>query len=155
MNQFPFNPDSIRMLADILREKGLSEIELVSRDNRIRVAQGPGGEVSTQADVGSGARVRPPPKSGGAARDAWDVPPAEQPGAVKSPMVGIAYLRPEPEAPPFVTVGQKVKAGQTLMLIEAMKSFTPIVATAAGTVTQILAQDTETVEYDETLMVVE
>lgn len=153
MNGFPFNPDAIRMLADILREKGLSEIELVSRDNRIRVAQGTSGEALIRTDAGVQARISP--KGAGATGGEREAVRAEQKGAVKSPMVGIAYLSPEPDAPPFVTVGQKVEAGQTLMLVEAMKTFTPITAPAAGTVTQILAQNAETVEYGETLMVVE
>lgn len=155
MSNFPFNPDAIRMLADILREKGLSEIELVSRDNRIRVAQGTNGEVLTQTGSSASVRQKPAAKKSSGSAAAAAPASADHPGAVKSPMVGIAYLSPEPDAPPFVTAGQKVEVGQTLMLVEAMKTFTPITAPAAGTVTQILAQNGETVEYGETLMVVE
>src|SRR5262249_25698735 len=144
MDRFPFNPDTIRMLADILREKGLSEIELASRDNRIRIAQsfrdeGRGGPSAAQ-DAGS-RRTRPanghPPSAAGLE----SVAPTQLPGAVLSPMVGIAYLGPQPDAPPFASVGQKVEAGQTLLLVEAMKSFTSIVAPAAGTVAGILVKN--------------
>lgn len=155
MDRFPFSPDAIRMLADILIEKGLSEIELVSRDNRIRVTQ-INGEVQT-AQAGA-ANPRQTPAAQGSARPVAaekESQPANQPGAVLSPMVGIVYLSPEPDAPPFVSAGQKVEAGQTLMLVEAMKSFTPITAPVSGTVTRILAENGETVEYGETLMVVE
>ena len=77
------------------------------------------------------------------------------PGAVISPMVGVAYLSPEPGAPPFVTVGQQVAAGQTLLLIEAMKTFNQIKAPKAGTVTAILVQNSAPVEYGEALMILE
>ena len=82
-------------------------------------------------------------------------PDAAHPGAITSPMVGVVYLAPEPGAPPFVTVGQQVAAGQTVLLIEAMKTFNQIKAPKAGTVTRILVQNGAPVEYGEVLMIVE
>ena len=159
-DRFPFNPDTIRMLADILREKGLSEIELASRDNRIRIAQAfrDGEGPATRIAVGDpGSRQRPaanghtsPPASVGES-----VPQAQHPGAVLSPMVGIAYLSPKPDAPPFVTIGQRVEAGETLLLIEAMKTFTSIAAPVGGTVARMLVTNGQTVEFGETLVVIE
>ncbi|WP_040848007.1 biotin/lipoyl-containing protein, partial [Nitrospirillum viridazoti] len=83
------------------------------------------------------------------------VPPAQHPGAVKSPMVGTAYLAPEPGAGTFVKVGDAVKVGQTLLIIEAMKVMNPIKATKAGTVTQIQVGDAQPVEYGEVLLIIE
>ena len=80
---------------------------------------------------------------------------ADHPGAVKSPMVGTAYLRPSPEAEPFVTVGSVVKAGEKILLIEAMKTFNEIVAPRAGTVSQILVEEGQPVEYGEPLLIIE
>ena len=80
---------------------------------------------------------------------------ADHPGAVSSPMVGVAYLSPEPGAPPFVSVGQPVTAGQTLLLIEAMKTFNQIKAPKSGTVSSILVQHSSPVEYGEVLMILE
>ena len=83
------------------------------------------------------------------------VPASAHPGAVKSPMVGTAYLRPSPDARPFVEVGSKVKAGERILLVEAMKTFNDIVAHRAGTVTEILVEDGQPVEYGEPLLVIE
>jgi acetyl-CoA carboxylase biotin carboxyl carrier protein len=80
---------------------------------------------------------------------------ASHPGAILSPMVGVAYLTPEPSAPSFVTVGTRVEAGQTLLLIEAMKTFNPIVAAKGGTVTKILVESGDTVDPGQALMIVE
>ena len=81
--------------------------------------------------------------------------PAIAANALKSPMVGTAYLTPDPEAPPFVTVGQQVKAGETVLIIEAMKVMNPIIATNAGTVTTIYVENGQPVEFDQPLMVIE
>jgi acetyl-CoA carboxylase biotin carboxyl carrier protein len=153
MNRFPFNPDAIRMLADILVEKGLVEIELADKDSRIRVVQAPPNAERQAAPVSRPSR--------GSASAPQGLPAAEsdqaaaQPGTVVCPMVGIVYLSPEPEAPPFVTVGQSVAAGQTLLLVEAMKSFSPIVAPVSGTVTRILVANGEIAEFGQALMLVE
>jgi acetyl-CoA carboxylase biotin carboxyl carrier protein len=160
MDRFPFNPDTIRMLADILLEKGLSEIEIANRDNRIRVVvqapRAPDGQMTRLPAESAGSRQRPAGNGGpptpadphGAARE-------DHPGAILSPMVGIAYLGPQPDAPPFVSVGQRVDAGQTLLLVEAMKSFTPIAAPLQGIVARILVENGAMVEFGETLMLIE
>ncbi len=146
-----FDPESIRTLAAILRETALTEIELVEGDRRIRLvragAAGQGGAVTAQH--APAASPAPMPAEVIAAEEA--VPP----GAVISPMVGIAYLAPEPGATPFVTVGRTVTAGQTVLLIEAMKTFNQIKAPHAGTVTRILIASGEPVEYAQPLLVIE
>jgi acetyl-CoA carboxylase biotin carboxyl carrier protein len=151
MSRIPFDPEAIRALAALLTETGLTEIELAERDSRIRVVRGaPGGVATPVGGVPAShpAAVPPPP-----ARIV--IEDAEHPGAVISPMVGVAYLSPEPGAPLFVTVGQSVEAGQTLLLIEAMKTFNQIRAPKAGTVTRILIASGAPVEYGEALMIVE
>ena len=148
MSRIPVDPDAIRQLASILAETGLSEIEIADKDNRIRVAR----TVTAAAPVVHTISAAAPAAPGA-------VPAAAEPsvpqGAVTSPMVGVAYLAPEPGAPPFVTVGQSVAAGQTLLLIEAMKTFNQIKAPHAGTVTRILIASGSPVEYGEALLVIE
>ena len=142
MSRIPFDPDAIRALAALLTETGLTEIELAERDSRIRVVRGApaGATVAAPAPV---ALVTTP----AAAVPAPAVDAAQHPGAVNSPMVGVAYLSPEPGAPPFVALGQSVAAGQTLLLIEAMKTFNQIKAPKAGTVARILISPGSPVEY--------
>jgi acetyl-CoA carboxylase biotin carboxyl carrier protein len=145
----------VRQLAAVLDETQLTEIEVEDGERRIRVARKAAQQVVQAAPVAAAA---PAPV---AAAPAAAAAPAEAPAAapaanaVKSPMVGTAYLAANPEAPAFVSVGQKVKAGDTLLIIEAMKTMNPIVAPAAGTVTAILVQDKQPVEYDQPLVVVE
>ncbi len=152
-----FDPAAIRALAAILTESGLTEIEIVEKDSRIRVARAhaPGGEPWQPGRVFRRAARRP--FAHAAAPVAVETAPedADHPGAVLSPMVGIAYLSPDPAAPPFVGVGQAVAAGQTLMLIEAMKTFNQIKAPRAGTVGRILIASGAPVEYGEVLMILE
>jgi acetyl-CoA carboxylase biotin carboxyl carrier protein len=147
MNTLPFDSAAVRALAGILTETGLTEIEIESKDGRIRVVRAP-------APVAA-AVVAPAP----VVADAPPPPPeqddAHHPGAVRSPMVGIVYLTPEPGAAPFITVGQAVTAGQTLVLIEAMKTFNQIKATKAGTVARILVASGAPVEYDQALVILE
>jgi len=147
LTRIPIDPDTIRALAAVLAETGLTEIEVADKDSRIRVVRGssPATTVLTPAPVASIA--------GSAAVLVQEA--AVPPGAIVSPMVGVAYLAPEPGAPPFVTVGQQVAAGQTLLLIEAMKTFNQIKAPKAGTVTAILVQSSAPVEYGEALMILE
>jgi acetyl-CoA carboxylase biotin carboxyl carrier protein len=147
MSRIPIDPDAIRQLASILAETGLSEIEISDKDNRIRVARTIGvAPVATTLSVQAPAAVP-------AALSSAEAPlPA---GAVTSPMVGVAYLSPEPGAANFVAVGQTVTAGQTLLLIEAMKTFNQIKAPSAGTLTRILVASGSPVEYGEALMVIE
>jgi acetyl-CoA carboxylase biotin carboxyl carrier protein len=147
MTRIPFDPDAIRALAAVLAETGLSEIEIAEKDSRIRVVRAGWPSTLTVAPVAvapSPAPVAAPPPD-----------EASHPGAVTSPMVGVAYLSPEPGSPPFVTVGQTVTAGQTLLLIEAMKTFNQIKAHKAGTVARILVANSTPVEYGEVLMILE
>jgi acetyl-CoA carboxylase biotin carboxyl carrier protein len=154
MSRVPFDPDAIRALAAILTETGLTEIELAERDSRIRVVRAApvAGVAPPPAATPALVPVVPVAPLSAAARAAED---AHHPGAVTSPMVGVAYLSPEPGAPVFVSVGQAVTAGQTLLLIEAMKTFNQIRAPKAGTVTRILVSSGAPVEYGEALMILE
>ncbi len=154
MSRVPFDPDAIRALAAILTETGLTEIELAERDSRIRVVRAApvAGVAPPPAATPAVVPVVPVAPLSAAARAAED---AHHPGAVTSPMVGVAYLSPEPGAPVFVSVGQAVTAGQTLLLIEAMKTFNQIRAPKAGTVTRILVSSGAPVEYGEALMILE
>ena len=150
MTRIPFDPDAIRALAAVLTETGLTEIEIAEKDSRIRVVraapQAAPGYVAAAGGACRASAARPAPSEAG---------PASHPGAVLSPMVGVVYLFPEPGAPPFVTVGQSVAAGQTLLLIEAMKTFNQIRAPKAGTVTRILVPNSTPVEYGEALLILE
>jgi acetyl-CoA carboxylase biotin carboxyl carrier protein len=149
LSRIPTDPDSIRALAAMMAETGLTEVEIAEKDSRIRVVRG--------GVVGSaGALPAATPAAVAAATPASiEAEVAAHPGAVASPMVGVAYLAPEPGSPMFVSVGQQVTAGQTLLLIEAMKTFNQIKAPKAGTVTRILVQNSAPVEYGEVLMIVE
>ena len=147
MPAIPFDPDAIRALAAVLSETGLTEIEIADKDSRIRVVR-----AAAQTVVAAATPVAPT----AAAPQAASAPDeASHPGAVVSPMVGVAYLAPEPGAPPFVTAGQSVAAGQTLLLIEAMKTFNQIRAPKAGTVARILVANSTPVEYGEVLLILE
>lgn len=153
-----FDPEAIRRLADILRETDLTEIELSEKDARIRVARvvtvapaAPAYYPAPQAPAPAPVPVAPV-AAAAAAVDSLD---PKHPGLVTSPMVGVAYLAPEPGAAPFVSLGSKVVVGQTLLLIEAMKTFNQIKATRAGTVTRILVEAGTPVEYGEPLVLVE
>ena len=148
MTRIPIDPDTIRALAAVLVETGLMEIEIADKDSRIRVVRGGGPVATTVVPVAAAAAAIAAPAA--AAQDA-----ASHPGAVPSPMVGVAYLSPEPGAAAFVTVGQQVAAGQTLLLIEAMKTFNQIKAPKAGTVAAILVQSGAPVEYGEVLVILE
>jgi acetyl-CoA carboxylase biotin carboxyl carrier protein len=147
-----FDAAAIRELAKILRETDLTEIELVEAENRIRVAR--------QITVQAAASVPPAPlAAAGAAAPlpSATAPEAEgpHPGTVTSPMVGVVYLAPEPGAAPFIAAGARVSQGQTLLLIEAMKTFNQIRAPKAGTIARILVESGAPVEYGEPLLVIE
>jgi acetyl-CoA carboxylase biotin carboxyl carrier protein len=148
LTRIPIDPDTIRALAAVLVETGLTEIEIADKDSRIRVVRG-GGAATTVLPVAA------PTASMAAATAPVTQDAAAHPGAVLSPMVGVAYLAPEPGAASFVTVGQQVAAGQTLLLIEAMKTFNQIKAPKAGTVTAVLVQSGAPVEYGEALIILE
>ena len=136
--------EMVETLARILTRLGLSEIEFAQGDTKIRVAR-----QFTAAPAA--APAAPASVSGSPAATAAP----DAPGAVKSPMVGTAYLRASPETPPFVEVGSVVKAGDKLLLVEAMKTFNEIVAPVAGTVISILVEDGQPVEYGQPLFVIE
>jgi acetyl-CoA carboxylase biotin carboxyl carrier protein len=146
LTRIPIDPDIIRALAAVLAETGLTEIEIAEKDSRIRIVRG--GVPATTPVMAA-----PPAAVVAVAPAVPDM--TSHPGAVISPMVGVAYLSPEPGAPPFVTVGQSVAAGQTLLLIEAMKTFNQIRASKAGTVVAVLVQNSSPVEYGEVLIILE
>jgi acetyl-CoA carboxylase biotin carboxyl carrier protein len=153
MGGVTFDPAAIRELAKILRETDLTEIELVESDSRIRVAR----QISVQAVAQVAAPAAAPAPMAAAAALPAAAPESEgpHPGTVTSPMVGVAYLAPEPGATPFITLGARVAQGQTVLLIEAMKTFNQIRAPKAGTVTRILVESGSPVEYGEPLLVIE
>lgn len=139
----------VRELAELLAETGLSEIEVEDGDRKIRVAR-----QLTAAPVQHYAAPALAAAPVAAAVPAPAAAPAVDANAVKSPMVGTCYLAGEPGAPNFVSVGQTVKAGDTLLIIEAMKVMNPIVAPNAGTVTAILVENAQPVEFDQPLVVI-
>jgi acetyl-CoA carboxylase biotin carboxyl carrier protein len=156
----------IRELAAILREADLGEVEIQQGDLRIRVSKGehPAIYPATVMTTAAG-QSHPPAASAPAAASAAGLPPAhpvtrpaaveDHPGKVASPMVGTCYLSSEQGAPPFVKVGDAVTAGQTLLLVEAMKTFNPVIAPKAGRIAQILVANEQPVEYGEPLMIIE
>jgi acetyl-CoA carboxylase biotin carboxyl carrier protein len=147
-----FDPEIIRELADLLNETGLSEIEIEQDGLRVRVARP---IQVVQAGVGMPA-VSPGSNAAGEAHATPSTRPVEiHPGTVRSPMVGTAYRAPAPGAQAFVEVGQEVKQGQTLLIIEAMKTMNPIPAPSSGRVREIIVADAQPVEYDEPLMIIE
>lgn len=140
----------VRQLADMLAETGLTEIEVEDGDRKIRVSRG---------TVAAAAAPAPLAVAAPAAAPAAPAAPAAEPAvdlanAVKCPMVGTAYLLPEPGAAPFVSVGDTVKTGQTLLIIEAMKVMNPITAPRDGTIKQIMIENGQPVEYDQPLVVI-
>ncbi len=141
----------VRELAELLNETGLSEIEVEDNDRKIRVARG--GVVASAAPAQMVAAPAPTPAA--APAPAAEAAPADDHGdAVKSPMVGTAYLAPEPEASNFVAVGDSVKEGDTLLIVEAMKVMNPITADKAGTIKAILIDNGQPVEFDQPLVVI-
>jgi acetyl-CoA carboxylase biotin carboxyl carrier protein len=142
--------DVIRELARLLEETGLSEIEFERDGQRVRVARyahAPAGPVQAAPGPASAIEVHAP--------DPGLLDPVKHPGVVTSPMVGTAYLAPEPGARPFVEVGSPVGAGDTLLIIEAMKTMNQIPSPRAGTVVQVLIGDGQPVEFGEPLMIIE
>ncbi len=139
--------DLVRQLAELLNQNDLTEIEVEDGDRKIVVKRS---VMIAPAAAPAPAQAAPAPSPPAAA-----VAPASNPGAVKSPMVGTVFLAGEPGAKPFVSPGAKVKEGDTLLIIEAMKVMNPIVAPRAGTVTQVLVVDAQPVEYDQPLVILE
>lgn len=146
---------AIKELAALLEETGLTEIEVEDGDCAIRVSKG-GTTVVASAAPSVGYNMPSDPAAPQMANlNAPGTIAQAHPGAVTSPMVGTAYMQPEPGKPSFVSKGDTVKAGDTLLIIEAMKVMNPIKAAKAGTVTQILVEDGQPVEYGDVLMVIE
>jgi acetyl-CoA carboxylase biotin carboxyl carrier protein len=143
------DPQVIRSLADLLTETGLSEIEIERAGTRVRVAR-------QAAPVFASAHAAAPSAAGAApvAREAA-APEAVHPGTVRSPMVGTAYRSADPGARPFVDIGDTVKAGDTVLIVEAMKTMNQIPAPKAGKVIQVMVEDGQPVEYDEPLLIIE
>ena len=142
--------DLIHELTKLLDETGLTEIEIEQDGRRVRVARG---AKATAAPAALRVEVAPPQAMAEAAVKPID--PSKHPGVLISPMVGTAYAAPEPGAKPFIDVGSTVKAGDTLLIIEAMKTMNQIPAPRAGTVIQILFEDGQPVEFGEPLVIIE
>lgn len=167
------DPALLRVIAELVAESDLTEFEVEKGDLRIRAARTPApAAIPTTLTIAAppvaaahapihapvaaapapAAHVAPPrPAAPAPVEDDY----ADHPGAVKSPMVGTAYLRPNPDAKPFIEIGSRVSAGDKLLLIEAMKTFNDIVAPKSGVVTAIMVEDGQPVEYGEPLLVIE
>lgn len=152
MSSFDVDSDLIRKLAGLLDETGLTEIEFADGDRRLRVTRSPA-PMAAVAPVAAAAAPAAVPIADVAAQGALGTGTPD--GAIISPMVGTAYLSPEPGAPAFVRPGDAVKEGQTLMIVEAMKVMNPIRAPRAGVVTRILVTDAQPVEFGEVLLTLE
>ena len=145
--KFAIDKELIRELAQLLDETGLTEIEIERDGLRVRVGRGA---------IAVAAAIPGMPTAGSASSDpAAPADLAKHPGAVNSPMVGTAYMGAAPGAKPFVDVGSKVVAGETLLIVEAMKTMNQIPAPRSGTVTKILVEDAQPVEFGEPLMIIE
>ncbi len=140
----------VRELAELLADTGLSEIEVEDGERKIRVAR----QLAAAPVAFAAPAPAAPAAAAPAAAPAEAAPAAAPVDAVKSPMVGTVYLAPEPGAADFITVGKAVKAGETLLIVEAMKVMNPIVAPKAGTVTAILVENGQPIEFDQPLVVI-
>lgn len=151
--------EAIRQLADLLDETGLTEIEVAEGEKLIRVNKGGVIVPGAQAHHHAPSALSLMPSDPTVPQPANTNPPAavaaNHPGAITSPMVGTVYMRPDPNSPDFVSKGATVKAGDTLLIIEAMKVMNPIKAPKAGTVTQVLVENGQPVEFGEVLVVIE
>ena len=141
--------DLVRELAAMLNDTGLSEIEVADGERKIRVSR-----TMTAVAAPLAAAAVAAPAAIPAAAVAAPSASAISANAMKSPMVGTVYLTPDPEAAPFVSIGQQVKAGYTVLIIEAMKVMNPIVAASSGTVTEIYVESGQPVEYDQPLLAI-
>ncbi|MEO8560005.1 MAG: acetyl-CoA carboxylase biotin carboxyl carrier protein subunit [Rhodospirillales bacterium] len=151
MATFKIDEEAIRKLAALLEETKLSEIEYENAGQRIRLSRGGSGPAIGYA----GPMANAPVATAAPAAAASSADDATHPGAVKSPMVGTAYLSPQPGAPVFVKLGDSVTAGQTILIIEAMKTFNPIKATKAGKLAKFVVGDGQPVEFGEVLAIIE
>ena len=142
------NRDLILELTKLLDETGLTEIEIEQDGQRVRVAR-------AGMPVAAASRAAAPATSLPLEQDNAPLDPSKHPGVIISPMVGTAYASAEPGAKPFVDIGSRVKSGDTLLIIEAMKTMNQIPATRSGTVVQILFEDGQPVEFGEPLVIIE
>ena len=148
-DKLAIDPELVRELARLLEETGLSEIEFERDGQRVRVARQMQALVPGPSRLASAAYLPllvPEPAS---------IDPAKHPGVVTSPMVGTAYVGPEPGSRPFVEVGSRVQTGDTLLIVEAMKTMNQIPSPRSGTVVQVLIADGQPVEFGEPLMIIE
>jgi acetyl-CoA carboxylase biotin carboxyl carrier protein len=143
----------IKELAELLSETDLTEIEVQHDQLRIRVARSPAPVNITQAPAVAPVTMAPAVAAAPVAAEGADL--SKHPGVVASPMVGTAYLAAEPGAQPFVDVGSVVKEGQTILIVEAMKTMNAIPAPRSGTVTRVLVGNAQPVEYGEPLLIIE
>ena len=142
-------PSLVRELAQLLTENELTEIEVADGDRRIKVGRSPASVIGATAPVSAPpAPLAPPPVTAPA------VPEEIAGETVKSPMVGTAFLSSEPGAKPFVEVGNAVKAGDTLLIVEAMKVMNPITAPESGVIKKIMVADAQPVEFDQPLVII-
>ena len=148
MSKINADEDLIRKLADLMDETGLTEIEIGDKGHTLRVSKGAVAAVATAAPAPAVVGAEPPASEAAPADDS----PAQ--GVVTSPMVGTAYLAPEPGAPVFIRVGDKVEEGQTILIIEAMKTMNSVAATHGGTVKEILVENQQPVEYGQPLVII-
>jgi len=157
------DPGLVRQLAELLDATQLTEIEVQDGARRIRVVRNFAAPVQSAPQAGvAPVMAAPPPVAAAtpaappvAAPDPAATPGAEHPGTIRSPMVGTAYLAPEPGAKPFAATGDKVAAGDTLLILEAMKVMNPIVSPRAGTVRAVFVESGQPVEFDQPLVIVE
>ncbi|HYD17086.1 MAG TPA: acetyl-CoA carboxylase biotin carboxyl carrier protein [Patescibacteria group bacterium] len=145
--------EAIKKLAGLLNETGLTEIEITEGDKSLRVQKSV--HVQSYASAPSYAPASSAPAATAVTSSVAALSPDNHPGAVKSPMVGTAYLQSEPGAPKFVSKGAKIKAGDTICIIEAMKVMNPIKAEKGGTVTDVLIDDAQPVEFGQVLVIIE
>jgi len=146
--------DAIKKLAGLLNETGLTEIEITEGDKRLRVSKTVN-MTTYAAPVAGPGMMQAPAAALAPAATVSAISPENHPGAVKSPMVGTVYLQSEPGAPRFVSKGAKVKAGDTICIIEAMKVMNPIKAEKGGTVSDVLIDDAQPVEFGQALVIIE
>lgn len=147
MAKFDVEEGLIRKLSGLLDDTGLTEIEYRSGEQTIRVSRGSGGSAFAPAPTAAPAVI--------AAKEDEPQESGHHPGAVTAPMVGVVYLAPEPGSPPFIKPGDSVSEGETLLLIEAMKTFNPVRAPRSGRVSRILVADKVPVEFGEDLVILE
>ncbi|MEH6476151.1 MAG: acetyl-CoA carboxylase biotin carboxyl carrier protein [Sneathiella sp.] len=153
MSKLDIDRDVIRELAEIMNETGLGEIEIESGNSRLRVSRGSTGLVAAAPQMVAAAAVAAPVAA--PVEVATSADPSSHPGAVKSPMVGTAYMSAEPGAPVFIKVGDTVAQGQTLLIVEAMKTMNPIPAPKGGKIVDIMIGDSEPVEFGQPLVIIE